>query len=204
MDPSKSKAKKKNRLNSLSRWLHTYLSMLSFILVLFFAMTGLTLNHAEWFDGKEKIEKISGFIPLNWVNNPDTSKIQKLTLVEWFRKQHHIRGSVSDFIIEEDQVNISFKGPGYSADAFINRKTGTYKLKEIELGMIAIFNDLHKGRDTGKSWSIMIDLSAIFMVLVSITGLLMMVYLKKKRFAGFILIIIGSLIFYIAYKILVP
>jgi hypothetical protein len=33
-----------------TRWLHIYGSMLSFGLVFFFAVTGLTLNHAQWFE----------------------------------------------------------------------------------------------------------------------------------------------------------
>jgi len=199
-----SKSSKKRSLNNLSRWLHTYLSMVSFLLVLFFALTGLTLNHAEWFDGKEKTDKWTGKIPLAWVHTADTSRIEKLSLVEWFRNQHHIKGRVSDFIIEDSQINISFKGPGYSADAFINRENGIYKLKETKLGLIAILNDLHKGRDTGTYWSFLIDISAIFMVLVSLTGLLMMVYIRKKRANGFYLLILGGLIFFLAYYFLVP
>ena len=37
-----------------SRWLHVYLSMFSFAVLMFFAVTGLTLNHANWFDGQER------------------------------------------------------------------------------------------------------------------------------------------------------
>lgn len=189
---------------SLSRWLHTYLSMLSFLIVLFFALTGLTLNHAEWFDGREKTEKFKGALPKIWVNNSDTSKIQKLSMVEWFRNQHKIKGAVSDFIVEDERCNISFKGPGYSADAFINRKDGTYTLNETKLGIVAVMNDLHKGRDTGKNWAFFIDASAIFMSLVSITGLWMMVYMKKKRVNGFLLLGIGALISFLIYYFLVP
>ena len=36
----------------LVRWLHIYLSMASFAIVFFFAVTGLTLNHADKFAGR--------------------------------------------------------------------------------------------------------------------------------------------------------
>jgi len=177
--------------------------MVSFLIVLFFAVTGITLNHAEWFDGKEKTEKFKGKLPLEWVKG-DTSRIPKLSIVEWFRNKHHIQGSLSDFIIEENQCNISFKGPGYTADAFLSRDDGSYTLKETKLGLVAVMNDLHKGRDTGKKWAFFIDLVALFMCLVSLTGLWMMVYLKKKRVNGFLLLGLGALVSYLIYFFLVP
>jgi len=36
-----------------------------------------------------------------------------------------------------------------------------------------VANDLHKGRDTGKTWSILIDVSAVLMTLISLTGLIL-------------------------------
>ena len=36
------------QLYSVLRWLHVYVSMLSFRAILFFAITGITLNHPEW------------------------------------------------------------------------------------------------------------------------------------------------------------
>ena len=33
------------------RWLHIYLSMFSLAVVLFFSVTGITLNHPDWFFG---------------------------------------------------------------------------------------------------------------------------------------------------------
>jgi hypothetical protein len=63
----------RKRTARISRWLHVYLSMLCFIVVLFFAVTRITLNHAEWFDGKQVENKYTGTVPVNWVNTPNTS-----------------------------------------------------------------------------------------------------------------------------------
>jgi uncharacterized protein len=198
------KSQWKKRTAALARWLHIYLSMVSFVIILFFAVTGLTLNHAEWFDGKEQIKKFSGKVQLKWVKVKDTASIAKLEIVELLRHKHNIKGDVSDFIIDDHQCSVSFKGPGYSADAFINRDNGEYKLTETSLGLIAVINDLHKGRDTGKKWSYLIDVAAIFMSLVSLTGIVMICFMKKKRFNGFILVIVGALLCYLVYHFLVP
>lgn len=189
---------------SLSRWLHIYLSMVSFFIVLFFSVTGLTLNHADWFGDKEHLTKYKGKMPVEWVNAADTNAIKKLEIVERLRNTHHIKGAVSDFLIEDNQCSLSFKGPGYSADAFVDRKTGEYKLNEVSLGLVGVINDLHKGRDSGKKWGWVIDVSAIFLVLISLTGLVMLCFMKKKRLSGFISAIVGGIICYLLYALLVP
>jgi hypothetical protein len=200
----KPKAMWKNRTATFSRWLHVYLSMVSFIVVLFFAVSGLTLNHADWFDGKQVEKKSKGNIPVTWVNTHDTTQIKKLEIVELFRKNYGIKGYVSDFLIQDGQCSVSFKGPGYSADAFINRKDGNFQLTELRFGLVAVLNDLHKGRDSGKGWGWVIDISAFFLTLVSLSGLVMLCFLKKRRLTGLILAIIGGLLCYIVYVIWVP
>ncbi|HTD40716.1 MAG TPA: PepSY-associated TM helix domain-containing protein [Mucilaginibacter sp.] len=193
----------KTRTATFSRWLHVYLSMLSFLVVLFFAVTGLTLNHADWFDGKQVEKKSKGNIPVRWVKTHDTTQIKKLEIVELLRKNYGIKGYVSDFLIQDDQCSVSFKGPGYSADAFISRKDGTLQLTELRLGLVAVMNDLHKGRDSGKGWGWVIDISAIFLTLVSLSGLVMLCFLKKRRLSGLIIAIISGLLCYIIYFICV-
>ncbi|TDO28229.1 PepSY-associated TM helix domain-containing protein [Sediminibacterium goheungense] len=185
-----------------SRWLHIYLSMFSFLIVLFFSVTGITLNHLEWFDESiEKENKINGNIPADWVNAADTVKIKKLEVVEFIRKQYAIKGYVSDFMIQEDRCLVSFRGPGYSADAFINRQDGTMQLTELKLGAIAIMNDLHKGRDSGNAWKWVIDASAVFLIIVSLSGLVMLFFLKKKRVNGVLIALLGGILCYLIYKI---
>jgi uncharacterized protein len=205
--PKQTKSRKfiwKKRTAAWSRWLHLYLSMLSFLIVLFFAVTGITLNHTEWFDGKQVEKKVEGTLPVSWVNNADTSKIKKLEIVEFFRNKYGIKGYLSDFFVDDEQCSVSFKGPGYSADAFINRKDGSMQLTELRLGLVAVLNDLHKGRDSGKTWSWMIDISAIFLTLVSVTGLLMLLFLKKRRLSGLIITLVGGAISYLIYLLWVP
>ncbi|HZY37137.1 MAG TPA: PepSY-associated TM helix domain-containing protein [Mucilaginibacter sp.] len=189
---------------SFSRWLHIYLSMLSFVVILFFAVTGLTLNHAEWFDGKQVEKKVTGVVPAMWVSPHDTTQIKKLEIVEFLRKKYDIKGYVSDFLIQDDQCSVSFKGPGYSADAFINRNDGKFRLSELRLGVVAVLNDLHKGRDSGKGWGWVIDVSAGFLTLVSLTGLVMLCFLKKKRVNGILLLIAGVVACSLIYWIWVP
>jgi len=199
--PPKTKPAWSKQTAAFSRWLHIYLSMLCFIVVLFFAVTGITLNHADWFDGKQVENKVNGTVPVAWVNNADTAKINKLMIVELLRNKYNVKGAVSDFLIEDEQCSVSFKGPGYEASTFINRKDGKFELNELKLGVVAVLNDRHKGRDTGKSWSWVIDVSAGFLTLISLSGLVMLLFLKKRRVNGLLLAVLGGAICFLVYYI---
>lgn len=189
---------------SWSRWIHIYLSMISFISLLFFAVTGLTLNHTEWFEDSQVTSAAKGNMKAEWVSPGDSSNVAKLEIVEYLRNQHQISGAVGEFAIDESQCTISFNGPGYTADVFINREDGNYDVSETKTGLWGIMNDLHKGRDTGKGWAWLIDISAILMVIVSLSGLLMLFFLKKKRVAGTLMIVLGGIALWLVYWLLVP
>ena len=202
--PNKAKGPKKE-VAKLSRWLHIYLSMVSFAIVLFFSITGLTLNHPSWFGGdKQVVVKNKGTLNVKWVNHLDTAKVAKLEIVEFLRKTHQVKGAVSEIRIDDYEVSVVLKGPAYSCDAFINRETGSYEISEIKMGLMAVMNDLHKGRDSGEGWSWIIDISAGFLVLISLSGLILLCFMKKKRVTGFITVAIGLLICYLIYVLFVP
>ncbi len=191
-------------VSSITRWLHIYLSMGSFFIIFFFSVTGITLNHTEWFEDQQKTSTVKGKMDVGWVNVDDTMKIAKLEIVEMLRAKHKVTGAVSEFLIDDYQCTISFSGPGYAADAFVNRENGSYELTETVTGLWGVLNDLHKGRDTGKVWKWVIDISAVLMILVSLTGLLMLFFLKKKRTAGILVAIAGTILTLIIYRIWVP
>ena len=187
-------------MTAIIRWLHIYLSMVSFAIVLFFAVTGLTLNHADWFDDQSRTTEYSGKLTPAWVAGTDTATVARLPIVEQLRATHGIKGAVSDFRVEDRQCSVSFRGPGYTADAFIDRTTGTYQLTETKLGLAAVLNDLHKGRDTGSRWAWVIDGSAIFMILISATGLVLLLFLRKRRFSGLVVAGVGAVVCYLIYQ----
>ena len=69
---------------------------------------------------------------------------------------------------------------------------------------MAIMNDLHKGRDSGKQWAWVIDLSAGVMMLMSVAGFGLLFYLKKRRVSGVLTAVIGTIAFIAAWAIWVP
>jgi len=178
--------------------------MVSFAVVFFFAATGITLNHAEWFSRQVQTIHYRGIVPHSLLHQSSDQQPDKLGIVELLRNTHKIHGSVSDFRVEDSQISISFKGPGYAADAFIDPTNGGYDLAETRNGFVAIINDLHKGRDTGSVWSIVIDVSASLLVLVSLTGLVLIWFVYKRRTSGLILAASAGVLCWLVYRAFVP
>lgn len=180
--------------------------------VLFFGVTGLTLNHPDWFleDVARRVEA-EGAIPAALLNlrsakgdDDPSSQVAKLEVVERLRGAHRIHGALADFQVDDVECSLTFKGPGYAADILIDRKTGRYQLTQSFHGLIAIANDLHKGRDTGAAWSVLIDVSAVAVSLISATGLVLLFYLKMRRIPGVIVALIGTIVVIAVFLFGVP
>jgi hypothetical protein len=202
------------RVAAIARWLHIYLSLFGLAATLFFSATGLTLNHPDWFfANKERRESRKGTIEPSWVRqaegmSPPNAKspgdVARLEIVEHLRAQERVRGALADFRVDELECTLTFKGPAYAADVLIDRETGAYELTETTFGLVALLNDLHKGRDSGQAWSIVIDVAAILLVLISLTGLILILYLKLRRRSGLILAVVGLVVLGLLYATAVP
>ena len=283
-EPSNETSKPKTwtrRLGSLFRWLHTYVSLLGFLALLFFAVTGFTLNHADWFySGEAAIREMQGRIdpallnlgaseaprpperyaepspsddpgaaeppeesaapppfeemaappplldsgvlpapeelsappPLGEMESfggpvlavDDAGAVDKLAVAEALRSRHGLKGSVGEFVVDPFQCIVSFQGPGYTATAFIDRTTGEYNLTEVRQGVVAVLNELHRGRVTGPAWSWVIDVSAVIMTVASITGLALLFFYRRRRFSGLLTAVVGSVVVLLIYLFCIP
>jgi hypothetical protein len=187
-------------------WLHIYVSMFGLAAILFFSVTGITLNHPGWFFGElQRQVQAEGQLDPGWLHahssgrgggreSESSGTVAKLEIVEHLRKTHDVRGALADFRSDETECTVTFKGPGYAADAFIDRESGHYSVTQTYHGFVAVINDLHKGRDTGPVWSVVIDLAAVLMTTVSLTGLALLFYLKLRRRPGLVVSLVGSAI----------
>ena len=166
--------------------------------MLFFSITGFTLNHAEWSSGALTQKEVSGTIDVKWLNitAPD-----KLNIAEKLREDHSLRGHVDELRIDDRECTVMFKAPGYAADAFIDVKTGQYQMTILEEGKLAMMNDLHKGRYSGKAWGILIDAAAILLTVISLSGLGLLFFLKRIRTGGLLVVAAGALILGVAVYI---
>ena len=189
----------KQRMAVWLRWLHIYGSMLGLVALLFFSVTGLTLNHPDWLFGTARSEvQGHGQLRLEWLS-AESMESRRLEIVEHLRSTHRVRGHLDAFEVEEAECMISFKSPGQSADVFVNRRTGAYEITQVSEGLVAIMNDFHKGRHAGTAWKWVIDISAILLAVISLTGLGLLLYIKRRRRNGLIITGVGAAVLVILW-----
>ena len=86
------------RTAAVIRWLHIYLSMAAFGTMLLFSVTGLTLNHPEWFGaGVSGTEDLDGRLDPALLgsgdDDPRGDRIDRLAVAETLRARHALRGA---------------------------------------------------------------------------------------------------------------
>jgi uncharacterized protein len=63
---------------------------------------------------------------------------------------------------------------------------------------------LHKGCDTGTAWSAVIDASAAVLVFVSLSGPVLLFYLKRKLIPGLLVTVGGTVVIVTIVMLIVP
>jgi hypothetical protein len=85
--------------------------MTSFVVVFFFAATGLTLNHADWFINQQRTVEATGAVDRAWLAGSD-AQVARLEIVEYLRRTHHIGGAVADFRVDAQECSVFVQGTG--------------------------------------------------------------------------------------------
>jgi hypothetical protein len=164
-----------------SRTIHVYLSIALLIVLVFFSITGITLNHAEIMVAEPQTEVVEldtiPVLPLD-----DNGVIfESSELADYVREEFGIRLEFADVIIDDPFVTIEYDGPGFQALVEIDQELGQVYAESTDYGLIAVLNDLHKGRYTHIVWNAMIDISGIILVIFSLAGFVLLLP-NKFRF----------------------
>jgi hypothetical protein len=185
---------------SWSRTIHIYISMLGLLSVIFFSVTGIMLNHEEWFGfATPHIDKKEGSIPDAMAKDPD-----KLAIVEKLRKDYGATGAMDSFDVDDDRLTISFKSPGRHTDVTIQRADGHAEVSLESYGFNGRLVDLHRGTDAGPGWRFIIDATAVLLLITCATGLLLWCLVPKWRPLGLTALAICVIGCAVVYFALVP
>ncbi len=197
----------KYKLSRSQRWvrpLHAYSSMLMLFILLFFTLTGLTLNNRQWLPTpsiSKGVELPLAEIFSDVVFQADTAQQQGLEVWQWLKnKQGLSDGELNvEWYADEALLLLDVKRPGgYTAvEVFPEEQLVWYENQK--LGWMAVVNDLHMGRYSGKAWSWFIDLSALVMLLFTLTGFWLVLFHPKRRSRTLLLSGLGTLLMVVLY-----
>ncbi|MDX3772741.1 PepSY-associated TM helix domain-containing protein [Chromatiaceae bacterium AAb-1] len=190
------------------RLLHTYSSMLVLVLLLFFAITGITLNHPDLLQSKagQQSRQQTLELPesLRYSVLPEDKKQQDNVarqFYQWLSKEHDVKASVFSyqFETEEGLLELDLKRPAGYASAVIDFNEGIAELEVEFNGYLALLNDLHKGRNAGLSWIVLIDVTAIACIIFAISGFYLILRQTSRRSAGNTFALLGIFLTVFAY-----
>ena len=189
------------------RLVHIYSSMFVLVLLLFFAGTGITLNHPEWQSSvgassvNQQLELPIELQQLAWNEDELEQAGQAKIIAAWLREQHQVEGPVFHFSFDPDEqlLELDFKRPAGYSTAVVELATGRVELSREYAGTLALLNDLHKGRYAGTSWKWLIDITAVACVLFGLTGCYLLWRQPSRRRSGVNSAILGVILMLLAY-----
>ena len=95
------------------RWLHIYLSMFSLAVILFFSLTGVTLNHPDWFGaGAERITEAEGMLDRGWLDADVRRGEEAGGRRAPAQGTHGVAGRLADFRVDDDRMHGLVQGAG--------------------------------------------------------------------------------------------
>jgi hypothetical protein len=172
------RGRRSGQMNRWSRTFHVYVSMGCMLIVAFFAATGRTLNHPSWSLGSTSTSTHQGTVPAGSISG---STVDFLAISEYVRDTYGVTGQVTDYGTDGDRGHIDYAGPGSSASATFSLTDSTLTTTITQGDLLAVLNDIHKGRNTASSWGWVIDASAILLLFITFTGVGIQVFQRKRR-----------------------
>ena len=175
----------KRALYSTSRALHIYISTALFFLLILFCVSGIVLNHVDWLKNDKSNGQVSTAIPQALMAKANTQLDTLPTLypdIEAFFAEQYALTKVKSIEWEKEDalVMLDYPLPAGFAYAELDFTTGELNLDYQTGGFLSLIGDLHKGRHSGAVWSWVIDISAVLMIIFSITGMIILFQNRKN------------------------
>jgi hypothetical protein len=172
----------------LSRMLHAYLSAFAFLALFFFSVTGILLNHPEWFETYRPAEQKVAFVlaPADLAAakaSPDRGR----ALAAAAARHASLPGAYASADIDGREALIRLEGPKGSSDLTIDLSTGKADGRVTRPNMMALIQDLHRGKNSGAAWRWVIDLSAWLVIALSLIGYVLFFSLRFRLKTSLIL-----------------
>lgn len=186
--------------HKLNRKIHIYSGMFSLLFLLLFAFSGFILNHRwkvwDWFS--ERVETTRDIA----VQMPTVgSDLQKARAI---LKGLGLDGEINRIVTEPAKQSFGFdmQRPGQWASIRLDSTTGKGTLKTTDMNAWSVVYTLHIFSGHGDKnwlwanvWKFFSDLTAILIIVLSVSGFIMWLNLRSARRWGLVCLEIGVTVF---------
>lgn len=163
-----------------ARYVHGWLSAFAFLVLIFFALTGLFLNNPDWFKSSVPEHTQQMTIPPEVLTNIQHQENPSMALLDFIRQKESIVGRYRSSEVLDDEVMIRLESPAGTTDISVLMDTGDTEITQKPATLVSVLNDLHRGKNVGTSWHWLIDISAILILLLSLAGYILFLSIKNR------------------------
>lgn len=188
-DAKRPRASLKGEIYRQSRLWHGYLSAFAFLALIFFAATGLILNHPEWFPSRPDPRPVERTVTLSPAElsaaqvAPDPAKALTTAVAAKIK----LRGAYQSGELLDDEAQIRLEGVTGSTDILVDLKSGKAEISMARADLVTTINELHRGKNAGAVWKAIIDASAILVLALSLIGYVLFFSLRFRLRTSLIL-----------------
>jgi hypothetical protein len=177
----------KGALFRLSRMLHAYLSAFAFLALIFFSVTGLLLNHPAWFAFDTRDSDVQATIAKADLDQAAKAADPNAALATLAARRVHPIGAYKSGEIIDDEANLRFEGVRGYSQVVVDMQTGEVEASNKKASAVSVINDLHRGKNAGKAWGLLIDLTAVIVLALSMIGYILFFSLRFRLVNSLIL-----------------
>ncbi|MCI3879747.1 PepSY-associated TM helix domain-containing protein [Acinetobacter higginsii] len=175
-----------------ARYVHGWLSAFAFIVLIFFAATGLLLNNPDWFKSSNDEQIVKLTLPAAFVSAIQKQENPTPAILDFVRDKQPLIGRYKSSEVMDGEVMIRLESPAGSTDLWVLMDQGEVEITQKPATTVSLLNDLHRGKNVGATWHWLIDISAIIIILLSLAGYILFLTIKT-RLITHLLLTAGSL-----------
>jgi hypothetical protein len=150
---------------------HGYLSAFAFAALLFFAATGILLNHPNWLAAKEpRGPPVKLTLTSSQLQALRDAPAPAELLTKMMGERTTLYGEYKGGESEMEQIFIRLRGARGSSDVRANLRDGSVVIASEHATAIGLLNALHRGEQAGAAWRIFIDIAAGILIVLSLVG----------------------------------
>jgi hypothetical protein len=167
---------------------HGYLSAASFLILLFFAVTGILLNHPNLFPGpgvpyKEKVY----YLPKADLARVNAAEDKAKAFYDIVARQFDLAGRYDGGGMMSGALVVRTEGVRGTGDLELNLTTGQTQVNVSRRNAISVLNGLHMGETAGVAWKYVIDVAAALLIAMALFGYVLFFMLRFRLRTALIL-----------------
>ena len=178
-----------------ARYVHGWLSAFAFLILMFFALTGLLLNNTDWFEPAKDENTVTVTLSPELLEKLRAQENPSTDILNFVRTKQDIVGRYQSSEVMDTEVMVRLESPAGSTDVWAMLDTGEVEISTKPASTVSLINDLHRGKNAGTAWSWLIDISAIVILILSIAGFILFLSIKSRLMPHLLLTAISLAVF---------